>query len=175
MQCCIHITIQHPKPQISVSLLLPKGACPTGAGPSPKEDPANPWPGTCGSGLLKGKGPNTFTSGFEGPWTEDPTQWDNEYFKNLLRYDWQVHTGPGGHNQWRPVLKAGDTRKSAPKIMMLTADVALLEDPSYLKLVKLYAANQTALDIAFRDGEWVLLLGRFGMWSSDVGRLSCWV
>ena len=74
-----------------------------------------------------------------------------------------MHKGPGGHNQWRPVLKPGDTRKSAPKIMMLTADVALLEDPSYLKLVKLYAANQTALDVAFRDGEWVLLIGGFGM------------
>ena len=26
------------------------GACPLGAGPSPKEDPANPWPGLCGTG-----------------------------------------------------------------------------------------------------------------------------
>jgi catalase (peroxidase I) len=52
------------------------------------------------------------------------------------------------------VRKAGDTSKRAlPDIMMLTADVALLKDPSYLKLVKLYAANQTALDVAFREGE----------------------
>jgi len=29
------------------------GACPLGAGPSPIEDPANPWPGLCGTG--KGK------------------------------------------------------------------------------------------------------------------------
>eukprot|EP00729_Bicosta_minor_P022879 gene22879-17432_t len=49
------------------------GACPDGAGPSPKEDPLNPWPGKCGSGV----GADAFTSGFEGPWTVNPTQWDN--------------------------------------------------------------------------------------------------
>ena len=38
------------------------GACPLGPGPSPKEDPSNPWPGECGTG----KGADAFTSGFEG-------------------------------------------------------------------------------------------------------------
>lgn len=37
------------------------GACPTGAGPGPDKQPDDPWPGTCGSGKDKGKGPNTFT------------------------------------------------------------------------------------------------------------------
>lgn len=54
------------------------GACPLGAGPGPEVDPKNPWPGLCGSGPEKGKGPNTFTSGFEGPWTLTPTRWNNE-------------------------------------------------------------------------------------------------
>lgn len=31
-----------------------------------------------------GVGANTFTSGFEGPWTTKPAAWDNGYFKNLL-------------------------------------------------------------------------------------------
>lgn len=66
------------------------GACKTGAGPVPNVDPANPWPGTCGSGAMKGKGNNTFTSGFEGAWTGEPTKWGNLYFQNLLKWDWEV-------------------------------------------------------------------------------------
>ena len=31
------------------------GACPLGAGPSPQQQPSNPWPGMCGSGPGKGK------------------------------------------------------------------------------------------------------------------------
>ncbi len=50
------------------------GACPGGPGPSPAQQPDDPWPGTCGEGAARGRGPNTFTSGFEGPWTTTPTQ-----------------------------------------------------------------------------------------------------
>lgn len=115
------------------------GACPNGAGPSPKEDPANPWPGMCGSG----KGPDTFTSGFEGAWSTQPTVWTNNYFTELLNNDWSVHIGPGGHNQWN-----GSNTKN---IMMLTTDISLLNDPmnSYQQLVKLYAQNITELNNAF--------------------------
>merc|ERR550525_2369433 len=73
------------------------GACPDGPGPRPSEDQVNPWPGNCGTG----KGNDQFTSGFEGPWTSNPIQWSNEYFHNLLEYDWEEHTGAGGKQQWR--------------------------------------------------------------------------
>ena len=39
-------------------------------------------PGMCGSGKLG----DAFTSGFEFPFTTNPTKWDNEYFVNLERY-----------------------------------------------------------------------------------------
>jgi catalase (peroxidase I) len=61
------------------------GACPTGAGPDPKESPEAPWPGTCGSGPDKGKGNNTFTAGFELQWTTKPTEVRNERLNEHLQ------------------------------------------------------------------------------------------
>ncbi len=39
------------------------------------EAPEAPWPGTCGDpdSPTFGRAENTFTSGFEGAWTEEPT------------------------------------------------------------------------------------------------------
>ena len=39
---------------------------------------------------MQGKGNNTYTAGFEGPWTETPTIWTNDYFHNLVSFDWCV-------------------------------------------------------------------------------------
>jgi catalase-peroxidase len=105
------------------------GACPLGAGPNPHQDPENPWPGNCGTG----KGNDTYTSGFEGSWTETPTSFTNNFFKNLLEYEWVKHIGPGGHYQWKPNMT------NPPNIMMLTSDVSLLYDATYLKLVQQFA------------------------------------
>ena len=55
------------------------GACLAGAGPGPLEQPQFPWPGNCGTG----SGPDTFSSGIEGQWTNDPFAWDNMYFRLL--------------------------------------------------------------------------------------------
>nr|KAE8926230.1 hypothetical protein PF009_g23575 [Phytophthora fragariae] len=133
------------------------GACPTGAGPSPLEDPENPWPGTCGEGAMKGKGNNTFTSGFEGSWTATPTQWSNDYFTGLTTYEWEKYDGPGGHVQWRPVP---DT---TPPVRMLTADIALLHDESYHNISLEFAANLTALDEAFSHACSALIAVRDGI------------
>ena len=129
------------------------GACPAGAGPSPEEDPANPWPGLCGSG----RGADTFTSGFEGPWVPTPTTWSNSYYRMLLDFDWEVHVGPGNHSQWRvagaesptaPGVEPGGPREA---IMMLTSDISLLNDPlnSYQQYVSEFAEDQEAFDTAF--------------------------
>ena len=53
----------------------------------PLKCPFNPYPGLHGSG----KGNDTITSGFEGPWTTNPIRWDNEYFKVCLCS--QIFTG----------------------------------------------------------------------------------
>lgn len=85
----------------------------------------------------------------------------NEYFTNLLEFDWEKHKGPGGHWQWRPKHKAGskNSNDTLPDIMMLTADVALLKDPSYLKWVKVYAADEAALTKDFGNA-WYKLMTR---------------
>ena len=55
----------------------------------------------CGNGI----GENTFTSGFEGPWTTTPTQWSNMYFDNLLNLEYNLTTSPGGNKQVRSVYQ----------------------------------------------------------------------
>lgn len=112
------------------------GACPLGAGPSPKEDPSNPWPGLCGSGPQ-----NVYTSGFEGPWTFTPTNWSNFYFRHLLAFDWNLTQSPGEKYQWY--------NASLPGLMMLTSDVSLKFDPSYAALVKTYANDIGVLETQF--------------------------
>jgi len=109
------------------------GACPLGPGPSPQQQPWDPWPGKCGTG----KGKDTFTSGFEGPWSTKPTTWGNYYFRELVQNSWSVWVGPGGRHQWKP--------SSGENIMMLTSDISLTRDSAYSKLVNLFATNLTAL------------------------------
>ena len=129
------------------------GACTSGPGQRPSENETHPWEGTCGG---DGKGKNTFTSGFEGSWTSTPLKFGNSYFNNLLNYNWTVHIGSGGHNQWRvsPSSKKGCPFKTSPvapnvdgngtqDIMMLTSDISLTKDPIYLNIIKLYAENLT--------------------------------
>ena len=103
------------------------------------QDPENPWPGECGSG----KGNDTFTSGIVGPWTTTPTIWDNQYFHNLLNYTWEKHIGPGGAWQW---MVSNESAYQPPSpIMMMTTDLALLEDDSYLGLVQKFADDKKYL------------------------------
>jgi catalase-peroxidase len=128
-------------------------ACPAGAGPNPYEDPENPWPGNCGTG----KGNDTYTSGLEGPWTTSPTLWDNQYFHNLLDYTWEKHLGSGGNWQWR-VSNTSAEQPLSP-IMMMTTDLALLEDDLYLELVNRYADDLGYLEDQFKHA-WYKLTTR---------------
>jgi catalase (peroxidase I) len=71
------------------------GACPDGHGPSPAECdetpglcPNGPWPGLCGTG----RGEDAFTSGFEGPWTSNPTAWGKCYTLYTVLYTMKCYT-----------------------------------------------------------------------------------
>jgi len=116
-----------------------------------------PWAGKCGDG----KGNNTVTAGFEGPWTTKPLKWDNEYYKNLMSLTWEKFMGPGGHWQWR--VKEPATKEQGD-LMRLTSDMALLADENYAKIVLEFAQNLTALESAFDDA-WSKLITKGGRWS----------
>jgi len=145
------------------------GACdkPGAQGRNPREafeaNEPMAWQGQCGEGRMKGIGRNTFTSGFEGPWSTTPTQWNNEFFRNLRDWKWEVHVGPGGHHQWRVVP---GTPGSDSGTMRLTTDIALLHDDSYRELVREFAEDEEALGRAFSDA-WFKLTHRGGSWHQD--------
>ena len=101
----------------------------------------------CGEGPLRGIGPNTFTSGFEGAWTVSPTEWDNIYFQNLFRFRWELITGPGGLPQWTPFDP--QTGQPGPNVIMLTADLAFSADQAYRLIAEEYANSLPSLERDF--------------------------
>ena len=113
-----------------------------------------------------GKGRDTTTSGVEGPWTANPTQWDNGYFDLLFKYDWALTKSPSGANIWHPVDVAEEDM--APEVddpsvkvtpMMTTADMALINDPEYRKISERFHQNPDQLADAFARA-WFKLLHR---------------
>eukprot|EP01127_Copromyxa_protea_P023452 TRINITY_DN8774_c0_g1_i1.p1 TRINITY_DN8774_c0_g1~~TRINITY_DN8774_c0_g1_i1.p1 ORF type:complete len:261 (-),score=50.92 TRINITY_DN8774_c0_g1_i1:54-836(-) len=81
---------------------------------------------------------HTDRSGFEGPWTEDPLKFDNEYFKNLIELKWTPR-------KWDGPLQYEDP---SGKLMMLPTDLALVEDEKFRPYVEMYAKDQ---DLFFKD------------------------
>ncbi|WP_347861429.1 catalase/peroxidase HPI [Salimicrobium sp. PL1-032A] len=126
------------------------------------EDQGLGWKSTHGSG----KGRDTISSGIDGAWTANPTQWDNGYYDLLLGYDWELTKSRAGAYQWRPVNPkeedlAPDAEDSNIKVetMMTTADMALREDPSYAKISRYYHENLQEFHDAFSRA-WFKLLHR---------------
>lgn len=102
------------------------------------------WISTHGSG----KGRDAITSGIEGAWTANPTQWDNGFFELLFGYEWKLTKSPAGAHQWTPVdpavehlaPDAEDPSIRVPTIMT-TADMALRVDPAYEKISRRFYEN----------------------------------
>ncbi|GAA4270425.1 catalase/peroxidase HPI [Hyunsoonleella aestuarii] len=116
------------------------------------EEMSTGWKNTFGSGVLD----DTITSGLEGPWTPNPTQWDHDYFDVLLNYDWELTKSPAGAHQWTPTSasnarmapKAGDAN-GKQALMMSTADMALKKDPGFLEISKHFHKDHAAFEDAF--------------------------
>ena len=115
----------------------------------------------CGSGDMQGMGDNAFTSGFEGKWTTLPTTWTNQFFQNLLNFNWLLTLGPGGRFQWSPSNKT-DESTTPPDIFMLTTDLALTKDSVYSEHVNTWAKNITSLELAFQHAWYKLTTSDMG-------------
>ncbi|WP_029140182.1 catalase/peroxidase HPI [Citromicrobium sp. JLT1363] len=96
------------------------------------------------------------TSGLEGAWTPNPTQWGGDYFRLLFKYEYELVESPAGAKQWQPIDPdpedmAPDARDPSKKVptMMTTADMALKLDPDYRKISERFRDDQAALDDAF--------------------------
>ena len=125
-------------------------------GPEPEAAPIEEqgfgWINKFGSG----KGADTTSSGIEGAWKPNPTQWDNGYFDMLFGYEWQLTQSPAGARQWvardcKPehlIPDAHDPGKKHPP-MMTTADLAMRFDPIYEPISRRFHQDPAAFADAF--------------------------
>jgi catalase-peroxidase len=147
-------------------------------GPEPEgaslEEQGLGWRNTFGSG----KGDDTYTSGLEVIWTSAPTKWDNGFFDNLFKYEWELTKSPAGAHQWRPTDRTADntvpdahdpSKRHAP--MMLTTDLSLRFDPIYAPISKRFHEDPDQLAEAFAKAWYKLLHRDMGPVSRYLGPL----
>lgn len=129
---------------------------PAHVGPEPEAAPIEAmglgWLSSYGSGNKD----DTITSGIEGAWTANPTQWDNGFFDLLFGYDWNLTKSPAGAWIWEPVnvteedmAPAAHDASKKVKTMMTTADMALRMDPIYGPISKRFHENPDQFADAF--------------------------
>ena len=119
---------------------------------APLEEQGLGWKNSLGSG----KGVHTTSSGIEGAWKPNPTQWDMGYFDMLFGYEWELVKSPAGAQQWiakncKPehmIPDAHDPSKKHPP-MMTTADLSLRFDPIYEKISRRFHENPEQFADAF--------------------------
>ena len=148
---------------------------PDHVGPEPEgatiEEQGLGWKNSFGTG----KGVDTITSGLEGAWTPTPIQWDNSYWDTLFEYEWELVKSPAGAQQWAPkdgaasdtVPDAHDpSKRHAP--MMATTDLAMIMDPIYAPISKIFHENPAEFADAFARA-WFKLTHR------DMGPVACYL
>ncbi|MCL4171092.1 UNVERIFIED_CONTAM: hypothetical protein GTU68_061399, partial [Idotea baltica] len=104
----------------------------------------------------RGVGRDTVSSGIEGAWTANPTQWDNGYFDLLLNHEWELQKSPAGAWQWEPIdIKDEDKPVDVedPSIrhnpIMTDADMAMKVDPEYRKISERFYNDQAYFSEVF--------------------------
>src|SRR5229473_5168790 len=141
---------------------------------APIEEQGFGWKNSYGSG----KGADTFTSGLEGAWTTNPIKWDNNFFENLFRYEWELVKSPAGKYQWTP--KNGSAAGTVPDAhdpskrhtpTMLTTDLSLRVDPLYAPISKRFLEKPQEFADAFAKAWYKLTHRDMGPRSRYLGSL----
>lgn len=145
---------------------------PSLVGPEPEAAPLQEqglgWKSKFGTG----KGNDTITGGPEVIWTNTPIKWDNNFFRILFEFEWELTKSPAGAYQWKPKGDAGagtvpDPHDSSKRRTpgMLTTDLSLRLDPDYEKISRRFYENPDQFADAFARA-WFKLTHR------DMGPLS---
>jgi len=110
------------------------------------------WSSKFGSGIAG----DAITSGLEVTWTRTPIRWNNDFFQNLFRYDWELTKSPAGAHQWKPKNGEGAgtvpcAHDAAKRIApgMLTTDLALRFEPAYEKISRRFLDHPEQFADAF--------------------------
>lgn len=77
-------------------------------------------------------------SGYSGPWTNAEWTFSNEYFRQLLENKWTLKKWNGPQQYEDPT----------GELMMLPADMVMIQDPNFRKYVELYVKDEEAF---FKD------------------------
>src|SRR5438445_9632143 len=127
---------------------------PSLVGPAPEsgalEDQGLGWKSKHGAGF----GADAITGGPEVTWSQTPTKWSNQFFKNLFENEWELTKSPAGVPQWKAkgaeatIPDAFDkSKKHVPT--MLTTDLSLRLDPAYEKISRRFYEHPDQFADAF--------------------------
>jgi catalase-peroxidase len=127
---------------------------PSLVGPDPEagalEDQGLGWKSKHGTGF----GADAITGGPEVTWSQTPTKWSNNFFKNLFENEWELTKSPAGVPQWKAKNGAATipdafdkSKKHVPT--MLTTDLSLRLDPAYEKISRRFHEHPDQFADAF--------------------------
>ena len=127
---------------------------PSLVGPAPEgaalEEQGLGWKSKFGTGV----GADAITGGPEVIWSQTPTKWSNNFFKNLFENEWELTKSPAGAYQWKAKGAAATipdaydkSKKHVPT--MLTTDLSLRMDPIYEKISRRFYEHPEQFADAF--------------------------
>jgi len=110
------------------------------------------WNNSCGTGV----GADAVTSGLEGAWSANPTQWTTQYLDNLYGFEWVQSESAAGAIQWIPanaeqamIVPDAHNEGEMETPIMFTTDLALREDPAYREISMRFRDNPEEFEQAF--------------------------